>query len=324
MTYRETTEVQTTETEVSKDPHKHAQPCVKLYKQSSLDNEVTVQIPSKHEQIKETSPEVDILKQASSEDNTTEQTPQQDTCKPTSPEHDSSKPTLPDHDIPQPTSPEHDIPKPVSPEHDISAQMSPELQTTQHDTPELAHISPEHDRNKHDTPERASPEHDTPTQTSPEHDTDKHDIPERTSLECDTDMPDIPELTSSKHEILEQKTPEHVSHCDAIEQSKSEFEKESEQAKTEKNAAVFVEKTLSGIGQISIELRQETPSLKSEQEEDKMSDTEPTQKTTSLSLHDLPNTPEQTDSEAEHPASKHQFRAFHSKSEVCMQHTNFM
>ena len=151
---RETTEVTTTETEVSKDPHKHAQPRVNLDRESSLDHELT-QISPEHEQTNETSHAVHVFKLTSSEDTPTEHIPHQ-------------------HDIPELKSPEHATPEPQSREDDITGQKSPEcdvsldLDTALHDIP--PHVSPEHDVDVHD---------DIPTQKSPEHDTPEHDTTPR-------------------------------------------------------------------------------------------------------------------------------------------------
>ena len=279
MPCRETTEVTTTETEVSKDPHKHAQPSVNLDRESSLDRELTLQISPEHEQTNETSHAVHIFKQTPSEDTPTEHIPHQ-------------------HDIPELKSPEHVTPEPKSPEHDITEQKSPEhdvsldLKTAQHDiTPP---VSPEHDVDVHDDiPTKKSPEHDIPEHdTTPEHDTDIHDGPQQAT--------------------------------DVTEQITSEVDEESEQDKMEKTAAVFVEQVLSGIGKISVQLQPVSPSSKSELKVRKMSETEPSETTSPMPLLDLSDapvkelTPEQTDSEPEHPEPKHQFRALHSKSEVCM------
>ena len=293
-----------TETEVSMDRLKHAL-CVNIDENASL--KLSAREPPEHEHVKDTSP--------------TEQT---------SHSHDVPHSTIPEQTTPDnktrhSTSPEHDTHEPISP-HSITPQQittqstTPVNKTCHSAAPEQTSPHPSiSDENKiHVSP---TPDHNSPGPTSPHsdshkhaliaNDTNEHDIPASTSPEHERDSPEQP---SSNRDVLEQSTPDHVPRDDTIDQSESD--KEFEQDEMQMASAIFVEKVLSGIGQISLELQQESLSSKSESRDQNLPDITPIPTTSSLALSDLPGasveqlSPEQTDSESKHPID--------SKCEVCM------
>ena len=270
-----------TETEVSMDRLKHAL-CVDIDANASLD--LTTHKPPKHEQVKDASP--------------TEQTPHshdaphhdtlgKKTIHPASPEAMSH-----DYDTPEPTSIQQITPQSTTPVNKTRNSASPQPLSLDHDSPKP---TPHSDSHKRALIANDTNEHD-PSSTSPEHERDSRG------------------QSSSNRDVLEQSTPDCIPGDDAIDQSVSELDKDSEQDKMQKTAATFVEKVLSGIGQISLELQQESLSSKSESRDQNLSENVPIQ-TSSITLNrpdasvEQPS-PEQADSEEKH--------ANDSNREVCM------
>ena len=288
-----------TETEVSMDRLKH-ELCVNIDENASL--ELTAHKPPEHEHVKDTSP--------------SEQAPHSHDA----PHFDTLEQTTPDNKTRHSTSPEA-----ISPDCDTLQQVTPQSTTSVNKTcysatPEQTspHSSISDENKIHVSP---TPDHNSPGPTSPHRDSHKHALIANDTNEHDTlastspaHERDSPEQSSSNRDVLEQSTPECGPRDDTIDQSESDIE--FEQDELQMASAIFVEKILSGIGQISLELQQESLSSKSDSQDKNLPDNTPIQTTSSLTLNDLPGasveqlSPEQTDSEAKH--------LIDSKREVCM------
>ena len=299
LRFRTTSELQMTETEVSMDRLKHDL-CVNIDENASL--ELTAHKSPEHEQVKDTSP--------------TEHTPHSYDA----PHFDTLEQTTPQYKTSHSSSPEA-----ISPDCDTLQHVTPQSTTSVNKTchsatPEQTSPHPSiSDENKiHVSP---TPDHNSPGPTSPHSDSHKHALIANDTNEHETlastspaNERDSPEQTSSNRDVLEQSTPECVPGDDTIDQSESD--KEFEQDELQMASAIFVEKVLSGIGQISLELQRESLSLKSESQDKNLPDISPIPTTSSLTLSDLSGasvdqlSPEQTHSEANHPID--------SSREVCM------
>ena len=288
-----------TETEVSMDRLKHAL-CVNIDKKASLI--LSAREPPELEQVKDTSP--------------SEQTPHSHDA----PHHETSEQSTSDNETRHPTSPEA-----ISPDCDTLQQVTPQCTTsvnktchsaTPEQTSPHSSISDENKIHVSPTPDPNSPGPTSPHSDSHKHalianDTNEHDIPASTSPVPERDSP---EQSSSNRDVLEQSTPECIPRDDTIDQSESDIE--FEQDEMQMASAIFVEKVLSGIGQISLELQQESLSSKSEAQDQNLPDIAPIQTTSSLTLSDLHGASVEqlslgpTDAESKHPID--------SKCEVCM------